>query len=269
MTTRLAHVVVDAQEPSLVAEFWAGLLGWEVVPGAGEGGVAGAVTVSAPEPENSPLSLVLVPAPGHKEAKNRIHLDLASATVEQQRSIVDEARARGASSVDIGQSDDLPWVVLADPEGNEFCVLEPRAEYAGIGALAAVVVDVTDPEVLAPFWSAASGWDVVRQQEDFVSLRAPEQAGPWLELLRVPGSKNTVNRWRLDVAVYDTVTGAGIDAPAEGEGDLVLAHEVRRLSEAGAVPVTLAAPATGVRYRLLADPDGNEFGVLALSTGPV
>ncbi|PXY25021.1 hypothetical protein DI005_01390 [Prauserella sp. PE36] len=224
MATRLAHLVVDARQPSLLAGFWSGLLGWEVVPEDGAD-VEGAVAVRAPEPDGCQLSLVFVPAPGPKTAKNRVHLDLASAGRERQRSIVDDAVARGATTADVGQGA-VPWVVLADPEGNEFCVLEPREEYADTGALAAVVVDVREPAALGGFWSSVSGWDVVRRHPQFTSLREPGCRGPWLELLRNADAERTGTRWRLAVAV---------------EGD----------APAGELP--------GAR---LTDPEGNEIAVV-------
>ena len=69
--------------------------------------------------------LVFLPVPEPKTTKNPIHLDLVSESVEHQREIVDRLIALGASRIDIGQGD-VPWVVLADPEGNEFCVLSPQ-----------------------------------------------------------------------------------------------------------------------------------------------
>ncbi|MFF5988629.1 VOC family protein [Prauserella flavalba] len=216
MATRLAHLVVDARQPPVLAAFWSGLLGWEVVP-EDEADVEGAVTVRAPKADGCGLSLVFVPAPGPKTAKNRVHLDLASASPERQRSIVDDALARGATTADIGQTA-VPWVVLADPEGNEFCVLEPREEYAGTGALAAVVVDVREPAVLGEFWSSVSGWDVVRRHSQFVSLREPGRRGPWLELLRNEDAEHTGSRWRLAVSAEPGESpGAGVTDPEGNE----------------------------------------------------
>ena len=97
----------------------------------------------------------------------------------------------------------MPWVVLADPEGNEFCVLEPRPEYAGGGAgrLAAIVVDALRPGALAPFWRAASGWQPLAGLTDAEGVRLAGPAGgpPYLELVAVPGAKVAKNRVHLDV----------------------------------------------------------------------
>src|SRR5215210_6785779 len=79
-------------------------------------------------PEGGALpDLTVVVAPGPKAAKNRVHLDLASSSLDEQRATVERLVAAGATRVDIGQGD-VPWVVLADPEGNELCVLDPRDE---------------------------------------------------------------------------------------------------------------------------------------------
>ena len=123
MPTRLVHLVVDAAEPARLARFWAEALGWEVVDEAPD-----EVDVCPPGfsyPDPSALPLVFVPAPEPKNGKNRVHLDLASESAADQAESVARLLALGAVPADIGQ-DDVPWTVLADPEGSEFCVLSPR-----------------------------------------------------------------------------------------------------------------------------------------------
>ena len=111
----------------------------------------------------------------------------------------------------------MPWVVLADPEGNEFCVLDPRPVYFGTGPVAAVVADCRDPAAVAGFWELATGWvpgdSVAFLSAGAVSLRSPAGVGPYLELLpsaerqdgqepdspgrgSVPGSTTRRPRWR-------------------------------------------------------------------------
>ena len=76
-------------------------------------------------PDPGALPLVFVPVPAAKAAKNRIHLDLATESDAHQVAEVERLRGLGAVPADIGQRD-VPWTVLADPEGSEFCVLSPR-----------------------------------------------------------------------------------------------------------------------------------------------
>src|SRR4029450_692145 len=122
---------------------------------------------------------------------------------------VDALRGCGATPLDIGRGA-VPWVVLADPEGNEFCVLDHRAVYAGAGPIAAVVLDSPDPFPLAPFWVAASGWEEVARDDNSVSLANPAGPGPRLEILRVADPKVAENRIHIDVAPW-----AGDDQAAD------------------------------------------------------
>lgn len=122
----IACVCIDTSDPERLAPFWAGALGWEahtdadgdvvVRPPAGDGNGGSA----------TPLPLLLLKVPGgsqHRDGKNRLHLDLRPD--DQQREVA-RLEALGARRVDIGQGTDVSWVVLADPDGNELCVLEPE-----------------------------------------------------------------------------------------------------------------------------------------------
>ncbi|MEU4251495.1 VOC family protein [Amycolatopsis sp. NPDC026612] len=240
MSTRLVNLVIDAARPEVLADFWAALLGWHVdVEQPGE------VDVRAPESDGWDLDLVFVPVPEPKEVKNRIHLDLASSTLAHQATLVARALELGGRRVDVGQGA-VPWVVLADPEGNEFCVLEPRERYADTGAVASILVDARAPEVLAAFWARITGWPVQAREDDvLVGLRAPSGRGPWLEFLRNDDVKRVKNRVHLDVA------------PPAGAGH---AAAVREVIAAGAAPATLDDPE--LPWRVLTDPEGNEFCVL-------
>ena len=156
MPTRLVHLVVDAADPARLARFWAGALGWEVISEEPD-----EVDVCPPGfsyPDPSALPLVFVPVAEPKKGKNRVHLDLATESVAHQGAEVERLLALGAVLADIGQGD-VPWTVLADPEGNEFCVLDPRPAYRDTGPVAAVVADCADPPAVAGFWALASGWD--------------------------------------------------------------------------------------------------------------
>jgi Glyoxalase-like domain len=119
---RVQCLVVDAHDPVMLARFWADALGWRV-------------TVEDPDecviepPEGSPAidvapDILFVRVPGAKSGKNRLHMDLRP---DDQERHVDRLLALGASRADVGQAGDEGWIVLTDPEGNEFCVLAPRA----------------------------------------------------------------------------------------------------------------------------------------------
>jgi catechol 2,3-dioxygenase-like lactoylglutathione lyase family enzyme len=236
MATRLVSVVIDARDIRRQADFWSALLGWPFTHlDDDEADV---------EPPGGPVDLVFVPVPEPKTTKNRLHLDLSSSSPQDQAAIVARAEALGARRTDVGQRD-VPWVVLADPEGNEFCVLEPRPEYADSGPLAAIVVDTTDVAASAAFWGAAAGWDLARSEDAFASLRHPEKRGPWLEFL--PADPKTVkNRVHLDVAPFP-------DSTTDTESD--------RLRALGATPIDLGR--RDVSWTVLTDPQGGEFCVLS------
>jgi predicted enzyme related to lactoylglutathione lyase len=241
MDTRLMNLVIDAARPRVLADFWVALLGWRVAEEAPDG-----VDVRAPESDGWDLALVFVPVPRPKEVKNRIHLDLASTTLEHQAELVERALALGGRRVDLGQGT-VPWVVLADPEGNEFCVLEPRERYMRSGAVASIVVDAHAPERLAAFWAGITGWPVEAREGDvLVGLRAPSGRGPWLEFLRNDDVKRVKNRVHPDIA-----PPAGADQ----------ATAVSEVLAAGAAQEDLGGPP--LPWRVLADPEGNEFCVLA------
>lgn len=239
MSTRLCNVVVDAADPAALAGFWVDLLGWQVSHAD-----TGEVDVTAPPDDGWEFDLVFVPVTDPKIGKNRVHLDLSSASPDHQASIVAHAESLGARRVDIGQRN-VPWIVLADPEDNEFCVLEQRPEYAAAGAVAAVVVDAVDPLRLAEFWSAASGWPVVGTTPVSASLRSPGGRGPWLEFVWTGEPHRVKNRVHLDVA------------PLAGEDQWA---EVTRLVELGARKVDVGQGS--VAWQVMADVEGNEFCVL-------
>lgn len=243
MGTRLVHAVIDAADPSRLAAFWALALGWEVASDEPDEAVVWPPGFSYPSPAAVPL--VFVPVPDPKTGKNRVHLDLASETEADQAAQVERLLGLGASRADVGQGQ-VAWDVLADPEGNEFCVLEPRPVYRDTGPIAAVVIDCSDPGGLAAFWAAAAGWTTRESDRDFASLRSPAGTGPFLELLAVPGAKTGKNRVHVDVA------------PMPGGDSLA---EALRLRDAGAVPVDVGQGE--VRWVVLGDPEGNEFCVLS------
>jgi len=242
MPTRAVHLVIDALDPSRLASFWAAALDWQTEADEPDEAVVWPAGFDYPGAVALPLAFVPVPEP--KITKNRIHLDLATRSAEHQAAEVDRLLALGAVRADVGQGQ-VPWEVMADPEGNEFCVLEPRDIYLDATPVAAVVVDSADPPAAARFWAVATGWESRESDADFASLREPGGTGPYLEFVRVGGAKIVKNRVHVDVA-----------PPRDGD----VAAEVRRLRAAGAVPVDIGQG--DVRWVVLADPEGNEFCVL-------
>jgi hypothetical protein len=131
MGVRWYSVVVDCADVAAQAAWWAEALGWQKVYEAPDEVVIvppHALTTGAglPPAERGP-GLVFVPVPEGKTVKNRLHMDLAPLADDDQEAEVARLEALGAKRIDVGQdSGKATWVVLADPEGNEFCVLSPR-----------------------------------------------------------------------------------------------------------------------------------------------
>ncbi len=120
MTSRISCVCIDAVDPRAVAGFWAAVLGWGVVEDGEEG-------ISLASPGGGLPTLDILPVPEAKQVKNRLHLDLrADGTTFAAE--VDRLEGLGARRVDVGQGPDVTWVVFADPEGNEFCLLRRTVE---------------------------------------------------------------------------------------------------------------------------------------------
>jgi hypothetical protein len=115
MSCRFTELVIDCADPHALARFWARVLGYDVQEEADD-----AVAIAGP-PGSGPV-LVFGRVPEPKAVKNRIHLDV-NATDQDQAAELHRLLDLGARPVEIGQSGDESWHVLADPEGNEFCLL--------------------------------------------------------------------------------------------------------------------------------------------------
>ena len=116
MTLEWEQATVDADDPAALGAWWREALGWVVVDDSPD------VFEIQPTVDQLP-GLIFLRSSGPKAAKNRIHLDFRP---DDQAAEVERLLALGATRVDIGQGD-VPWVVMLDPEGNEFCVLGERA----------------------------------------------------------------------------------------------------------------------------------------------
>ncbi|MHB1065190.1 MAG: VOC family protein [Georgenia sp.] len=113
MTSAIAALVIDAHDVRRIADFWVAALGW-VVQEDDDG-------ISITPPDGGP-GIDVLPVPEAKTVKNRLHLDLR-ADGSTQAAEVERLLGLGATRTDVGQGPDVSWVVLTDPEGNEFCVL--------------------------------------------------------------------------------------------------------------------------------------------------
>jgi predicted enzyme related to lactoylglutathione lyase len=118
MPVSLHHVVVDTHDLPKLAQFWTQALGWKVLSEREREIVIG------PE-ANAPTGICFMPVTGQKTVKNRVHLDLTTSAADRDAEI-ERLLALGAHRVDIGQTGEESWTVLADPEGNEFCVIRPK-----------------------------------------------------------------------------------------------------------------------------------------------
>lgn len=134
MTSRFTEVIVDARDPAKLAAFWCAVLGYYVVDDSNSWVEIAPWQAEADRPPVEAVlerptvpGFIFVPVPEGKTAKNRMHLDLLPADRSHAEE-VERVLALGARRVDVGQGDEWRWAVLADPEGNEFCIgqIKPR-----------------------------------------------------------------------------------------------------------------------------------------------
>jgi hypothetical protein len=225
---RLVAVTFDARDPAGLAAFWAALLGRQVV-----GEPTGALLPG----DDSQVGLRFVAVDTDRPGPNRLHLHLTSATPEAQRLTVERVVALGGHHVDVGQLPEEGHVVLADPGGNELCVIEAGNRFlAGCGPLGEVAGDGT--RAVGLFWRDALAWPLVWDHEGETAVQSP-QGGTKVSWGGPPvAPKQGRNRQRMDLVATD------------------LAAEVARLVALGATE--LGERDGGVE---LADPDGNELSI--------
>jgi predicted enzyme related to lactoylglutathione lyase len=237
MTARLVSLCLDANDPQRMARFWAGALQWTIEETDDEIGLM--------PTDGTRFGILFEPVPEQKAGQNRIHLDLTTTSLDDQRETVERLIELGGRHIDIGQSPDDEHVVLADPEGNELCIIEPSNSFlAGCGRLGAINCDGTRKVGL--FWSEVLGWPLVWDQDEETAIRAPDLSGPlitWSGPPLIP--KFGKNRLHLDIA-----PPVGVDQEAE----------VERLIALGATRVDIGQGDVG--WVVMADPDDNEFCVL-------
>lgn len=236
MTCHLAAVCIDAQDPARLAGFWSGLLGW-----AATDDPPGVVLVAD---DDTGFDLNFFPTTAPKVGQNQMHLDLTSRSLEHQLETVARALELGARHLDVGQGPDAEHVVLADPEGNEFCVIEPGNRFlVDCGFVGALACDGS--RACGYFWSEALGWPLVWDQHEETAIRAPH-GGPKITWGGPPvPPKAGKYRLHFDLA-----------PPADGDQEA----EVDRLLSLGASHVDIGQGE--VSWVVLEDPDGHEFCVL-------
>jgi catechol 2,3-dioxygenase-like lactoylglutathione lyase family enzyme len=234
---QLENLVVDAVDPQRLGRFWEAVLGAERLTDEPDGVELRCAVEGGPA-----LDVCLQRVAELASGPPRLHVDLAGGV--RQAEEVERLLGLGARHLDVGQGD-VPWVVLADPEGNPCCVMEERPAYAATGPIAALPLHCADPDRDAAFWSWLTGWTEVAGVAPR-SLRSPSGRGPLLELVPEAAPKGPAkNRLHLDVRL-----DAGEDADAVAAG--IAERGGRELHpDWGELP-----------WRLYADPSGNDFCVL-------
>ena len=236
--SRLISLCFDANDPLGLARFWAEALRWDVED-------ENADEIALVPTDHTRFEVLFLRVPERKVGRNRLHLDLTTASIEDQQDTVAQLVELGARHIDIGQRPEEGHVVLADPEGNEFCLIEPGNKFlAGCERLGSITCDGT--REVGYFWSKALGWPLVWDQDEETAIRAPDGTGPLITWGGPPlPPKVGKNRLHLDIA------------PPEGADQQA---EVERLVSLGAMRVDIGQG--DVSWVVMADPDGNEFCVL-------
>jgi hypothetical protein len=234
MAALLAGLCIDARDPLLLAWFWSGLLGREQVDDDG-GGIA---LVPA---DDTGFRIRFLPSEAEKVQQNQMHFDLTSATPEAQKQTVARALELGGRHHDVGQGPDATHVVLADPEGNEFCVIPAGNKFlAGCGFIGALASDGS--QEVGYFWGRALDWPLVWDQDQETAIQS-RHGGSKISWGGPPYTpKIGKNRLRFDLAAADGSQQAETD----------------RLVSLGA---TWVGVGPGIGEVLMLDPDGNEFSL--------
>ncbi|PUA80022.1 VOC family protein [Nocardioides currus] len=230
MTSRLEAVCLHAEDPAQLAGFWSTLLRREAVDSEG-------VVDLLPADDGLSCRLRFRPTDEPRPVgQQKLHLHLTTTSPADQQEVIDRALALGARHLDVGLLPEEGHVVLADPEGNAFCVIEPGSSFlAGCGFLGELACDGS--RALGHFWSAVLDWPLVWDQDDETAVQAP-----------YGGTKIA---WGGGPELAPTERGGlhvDLTAPS-GRPD-----EVARLVGLGA---TLVGDTDG--WTVLTDPDGNTF----------
>src|SRR6266700_5808709 len=166
MASHLLALCFDANDPPRLARFWAGVLGWKMADDDPQDGNA-----LLPS-DDTGFRIRFLPTQEQKAGQNQMHFDLTSTSLEDQQQTVARSLGLGARHIDVGQRPGEGHVVLADPEGNEFCVIEPgNAFLAGCGLLGELACEGTREVGL--FWSEALGWPLVWDRDLETAIQSP------------------------------------------------------------------------------------------------
>ena len=237
MTCQLVALSIDAVDPVGLARFWAGVLGWEMAEDPAD-------DITLLPSDDTGFLIRFLPTREAKAGQNQMHFDLTSTSLQDQQETVARALGLGGRHIDIGQRPEEGHIVLADPEGNEFCVIEPGNKFlADCGFIGAV--SCNGSQEVGYFWSAALGWPLVWDQDLETAIRSPH-GGPKITWggppLRPKTGKNRLH--------FDLAPPVHVDQQAE----------VDRLVWIGATRADIGQGE--VAWVVMADPDGNEFCVL-------
>ncbi|MCX4679292.1 VOC family protein [Streptomyces sp. NBC_01433] len=237
MTSHLHALCFDANDPLRLSRFWAGVLGWEMADDPYDG-------IALLPSDDTGFRIRFLPTREQKAGQNLMHFDLTSTSFEDQQETVARSLGLGARHIDIGQRPEEGHVVLADPEGNEFCVIEPGNSFlADCGFIGALACDGSQD--VGYFWSRALGWPLVWDQDQETAIRSPH-GGPKFTW-GGPPLMPKAGRSRLHFDLAPSVHG---DQQAE----------VDRLVSLGAARIDIGRGEIG--RVAMADPDGQEFCVL-------
>lgn len=237
MACDLLALCFDANDPFRLARFWAGVLGWEITDSPQDG-------VALLRGDDTGFDIRFLRTQEQKTGQNQMHFDLTSTSLANQQQTVARSLGLGARHIDAGQRPEEGHVVLADPEGNEFCVIEPNNKFlADCGFIGALSCDGS--QQTGYFWSEALGWPLVWDQDQETAIRSP-RGGPKITW-GGPPLMPKIGKYRLH---FD------LAPPADGDQQA----EVDRLISLGATRVDVGQG--GVSWVVMADPDGHEFCLL-------
>jgi predicted enzyme related to lactoylglutathione lyase len=237
MTCHLFALSFEAHDPLRLARFWGSVLGWEIADNPQDG-------VALLPSDGTGFRFRFLPSQEEKTGQNQMHFHLTSTSLEDQQQTVARSLGLGARHIDIGQVPEDTHVVLADPEGNELCVIEPGNNFlAGCGFFGEL--SCNGSQETGYFWSAALGWPLVWDRDQETAIRSPH-GGPKISWGGPPLMPKT-GKYRLH---FDLAPPVGGDQQAE----------VDRLISLGATRVDIGHGE--VSWVVMADPDGHEFCVL-------